>query len=655
MMRSWLPGMCVLLACGGGAPQVQKQRAEAGDLAIVGATVVPMDRPGALAGHTVLVRGDRIVAVAPADQVDPAGATVIDGRGKWLVPGLSDMHVHLWAEADLELFLLQGVTTVRNLFGSPAQLEMRAAIASGELDGPTLITAGPILDGDPPVWPGSAVVTTPEAARAEVRAQKAAGYDWIKVYNGLSDEVYRAVLDEAAAVGLPVAGHVPGAVGLEAVLGSGQRSIEHFEGYVPFAGEPEVGADVVAATAAAGIWNCPTLVVTERFGRLDDPSSLADTRGLELVSELVRQAWNPENDFRLQRFTPAMFAELRARQAVKAKLVRELAAAGARLVLGTDTGNPYVIPGFAVHDELGLLVDAGLEPRQALHAATAAAAELHGSPDAFGVIAPGARADLVLVDRDPLADLGNLADPEIVIARGEVHRRDDLLAAIAARRQAPTEPADPFADLPALESEGTARVSARYQVAFGDHVIGHERAVLSTVDIHGGTSVIHGQAVYTQPTRTVFEYRAIPTGFLLTIDDPESAVITVGREDSAVVGRRTGIEPVTAEAPAGTIIAPQTIAEFFWYADSLEDLPVGQSRTIRSIVARTERGLTLELVTLELTRAADTDGRRHYDLTGSIGPLPLTGTFTVDPDGAPHEVSLTVSFGTFATRRVDPG
>jgi imidazolonepropionase-like amidohydrolase len=651
MMRSWLPGMCVLLACGGGAPQVQKQRAEAGDLAILGATVVPMDRPGVLAGHTVLVRGDRIVAVAPADQVDTAGATVIDGRGKWLVPGLSDMHVHLWGEADLELFLLQGVTTVRNLFGSTVQLEMRAAIASGELDGPTLITAGPIVDGDPPSWPGSSVVTTAKAARAEVRAQEAAGYDWIKVYNGLSAEVYRAVLDEATAVGLPVAGHVPGAVGLEAVLGSGQRTIEHFEGYVPFVGEPEVGAEVVAATTAAGIWNCPTLVVTERFGRLDDPSSLADTRGLELVSAFVRDRWKPENDFRLQRFTPAMFAELRARQVVKAKLVHELAAAGANLVLGTDTGNPYVIPGFAVHDELALLVDAGLEPWQALHAATAAAAELHGSPGAFGVIAPGARADLVLVDGDPLADLGNLADPAIVIARGQVHRRADLLAAIAARRQAAAAPGDPFADVPALEPEGTTRVSARYEVVFQDNVIGYERAVLST--IAGGTAVIRGQAVYTQPMRLVFDYRATRDRLELRIDDAER--VEVVRDGDQAVGTRGDAKPVRHTLPAGAPVAPQTIAEYFWYAETLADLAVGDSRTLESVVARTERGLTLEPVTLELTRAADTAGRRHYDLTGSIGPLPLTGTFTVDPDGAPHEVSLTVSFGTFATRRVDQG
>src|SRR5678815_877649 len=213
----------VALGCSTGGERAGSTiRADKGDIAIVGVTVVPMDRDGTLKDQTVLVRSGRIVEVRPAREIDPGPATVLDGHGKWLVPGLADMHVHINEEGQLPLFPLNGVTVVRDLFGAPAHLRWREAIAKGDMQGPTLVQAGPIMDGDPPTWPGSAVVTTPEAARREVQAQKKAGYDWIKVYNGLSSDVYQAIVAEAKAQGMPVGGHVPKAVGIEAALTSGQ-------------------------------------------------------------------------------------------------------------------------------------------------------------------------------------------------------------------------------------------------------------------------------------------------------------------------------------------------------------------------------------------------------------------------------------------------
>ncbi|HEU5056092.1 MAG TPA: amidohydrolase family protein, partial [Kofleriaceae bacterium] len=472
---------------GGGAPAV---RGQAGDVAIVGATIVTTDREGALPDHTVLLRGDRIAAVAPAATVDPGAATVIDGKGKFLLPALADMHVHLMDEGDLQLLVLNGVAVVRDLFGSPRNLRWRDAIARGEMKGPTLLLAGPIIDGDPPTWPGSAVVTTPEAARREVEAQKKAGYDWIKVYNGLGAEVYQAVLAAAQAEKMPVAGHVPGAVGIEAALRSGQRTIEHLDGYVPFRGDPRADDSIVAATAAAKVWNCPTLIVTANFARLDHPESLAGTRGLELVSAATRSAWDPKNDFRLRSFTPEMYAEARRRNETRRALVGKLAGARAPLVLGTDAGNPYVVPGFAVHEELRLLVAAGLSRWQALRAATFAASEVAGTPGAFGVVKEGARADLLLVDRDPLADLAALADPPVVILRGVVHRRGELLAAIRSAKKPSV--AERLAALPAPEVEGTQLATGRYEILLNDQLVGAERAVLSRAADE--TRVVRGQA-----------------------------------------------------------------------------------------------------------------------------------------------------------------
>lgn len=633
---------CATTACRRAQPEAVPAGA-AGDLAIVGATVLPMDREGTLADHTVLVRGATILAVAPASAVEVGAATVVDGRGKYLVPGLADMHVHLIDEAWLPLFLLSGVTTVRDLFGSPRQLDWRERIRRGELAGPTLFTAGPILDGDPPTWPGSAVVTSPEAARREVRAQKQAGYDWIKVYNQLGAEVYRAVLDEAKAQGLPVAGHVPRAVGVAGVVASGQRSIEHLDGYVPFTGEPVMDAALVAATARATVWNCPTLVVTDRFGRMDDPASLEGTRGLDTMSPAVRSMWQPANDFRLSRFTPAMFAAVRERNQLRRQLVGRLAAARARLVLGTDSGNPYVVPGYAVHDELALLVAAGLTRWQAIHAATAAAAELAGTPRAFGVIAAGARADLLLVDRDPLADVGALADPPLVVVRGQVRRRADMLAAAKAGRPSLEER---LAAMPPLEMEGERPVTAGYQVLLNGAPIGAERAVLAGGGKH---RVVRGQIAFDSES---WSYRATPGALLL---EKAGERIEVSRAGSKVVATRRGGAPVELAAAAGAIIAPQAIAEFVFYADLLAGLKVGASRTIEAAEVVTDRGLVLEPGRFSFTRQPDAGGRRVYRLSGQHGKLDLEGTLAVDPDGAPHEVSIRLRFGTFVLRRTGGG
>ncbi len=403
-------------------------RVHAGDVALVGATVVPMDREGVLRDHSVIVRGDRIALVAPAQSIDTQGATVIDARGKWIVPGLADMHVHVWSDKDFGLYLLNGVTTIRNMWGTEQHLAWRTALAAGTILGPTMFTTGPVLDGSPPIWPGSTIVDSADVARTVVKQQKEAGYDFIKVYTRLPLDAYNAIVTEATAQQIPVVGHVPTSVGLDAALESGQRSIEHLDGYLPVGGVPRVGTSEVNETVSAGAWNCPTLVLMDRFSRLDDPAQLESLPGLAYVDAETREKWNPANDFRLQSWTPKTFARARAQTITASNLVADLSRAGAHLILGTDTGNPYVIPGFAAHDELQLFVAAGLTPWQALRTATAAAAEFVERPGDFGVITPGARADLLVVDRDPLLDVGALEDPPLVLVRGRVLTKEQLLS-----------------------------------------------------------------------------------------------------------------------------------------------------------------------------------------------------------------------------------
>ena len=640
--------LLVAAACsgGGGGREGFAHRAIPGDVAIVGGTVVTMDRAGTLSGQTVLLRGDRIRAVAPAELVDTRAATIVEARGTWVMPGLADMHVHLWGERDLDLFVLNGVTTVRNLFGSPDHLRWRDAIARGERAGPTLITAGPILDGEPPTWPGSAVVTTPDAARAAVAAQKAAGYDWLKVYNGLGADVYAAILDEAKKVGLPIGGHVPKAVGIAGVIASGQRTIEHVDGYVPFFG-PAPDGDLIAPTVAAGVWNCPTLVVTERFGALDHPERLAAVRGLAHVDPAVRAAWDPKNDFRLARFTPEMFESVRAKNLERRRIVGALQAAGGKLVLGTDTGNPYVVPGYAVADELWLLVAAGLTPAQAVHTATAAAAEMVGTPGAFGVVAAGARADLILVGGDPLADVAHVMDPSVVIVRGKVHRRAELVAAVEKKA---ASAAEKLAVMKNPTPKGVLLFAAEYEVQMNGRAIGAERVVASRDGLE--PMLIQGQVVYGAPMPSVTSYQSTRDTLHVSTDALEPGRIAVRRRDTTIVAVQEGKPPLELAADAATVIAPQAVAELVWYTPELTPLAVGASRELRAAAVRTDGALALDPSTLTFTRAPDEGKQRVYTFTGRYGTLDVTGRFVLDPDGAPAEVTAKVKFGTFTTRRL---
>lgn len=640
---------CVALAFAAGTNRAVAQsrhHGQKGDVAIVGGTVLPMDKEGVLPAHTVLIRGDRIVAVAPARLVDVGEAHVIDATGRFVLPGLNDMHVHFWNKEDLTLFLLNGVTTVRNLFGSPEHVRWRDEIARGVRDGPTILTAGPIIDGEPPVWPGSAVVTTTDAARKVVQEQKAAGYDWLKVYNGLSVEAYDAILDEAKKVGLPVAGHVPRAVGIVKAIGSGQRTIEHLDGYVPFFGDLPAG-DLVTPTVSAGVWNCPTLIVTENFAKLDHPEQLATMRGLDLVSPTVLDQWDPKHDFRLQRFTPAMFESVRQKNVRRRELVRDLSQAGGRLVLGTDTGNPYVIPGFAVVEELKLLVQAGLAPWQALRTATAAAGDLQGQPGRLGVVADGARADLIIVGQDPLADINHVADPGLVIVRGVVHERAALLTAA---RKPPPKAAAVLAAMPALPTEGTTAVSATYDVTLSDRLIGAERVIASKLD--GGALVVNGQGAYIAPTSSQMTYRSTRDELVVTSDAITPPRVVITRQGEKAVATQDGIPPKEAAAAADAVLAPQAIAEFVWFAVMTANLPVGKSQPLVSVEVITDRLITLDPGAFTVTRSPDAEGRCVYAITGKAGKFDLAGWYSIDADGLPHEVNLKLVFGNFVWRRL---
>lgn len=402
-------------------------------------------------GRDVLVCGTRIRAVGAAGTLEvPQGTESIDVTGKVMLPGLVDGHVHLFAPLDLQLNLVWGVTTVRNLFGNPVALHLREQTAKGRMWGPRIVTAGPIVDGNPPVWPGSSAVETEEQARAAVQDQVAAGYDFIKVYSLLEPEPFRAAIQAADEAGVPVGGHVPSSVPLRDAVAAGMDFIEHLTGFLPAVQnddsawaqmsadeqqalnryhaialqvdgfDPEKLPQVAGWMIEHGVWNIPTFVVIERVtAPLEQKNEwFASHPQMPTVSGATRSFWDPSTDFRLRDVPPEDLAARHRSSALHLPIVKALHDAGAELMLGTDTPNPFVFPGYSVHEELQRFVDAGLTPWQALRTATVQPARFFGEEDSMGRIAPGYVADLLVLDANPLDDIANSKSVAGVATRG---------------------------------------------------------------------------------------------------------------------------------------------------------------------------------------------------------------------------------------------
>jgi hypothetical protein len=420
----------------------------------VGVHVLRSDRRGFDRNRAVLVRDGRIawIGPAPAAPVD-SGMQVVDGRGGFLLPGFADMHVHLAREGDLLTYVANGITTVRNMWGSERHLGWRARTADGELLGPRIVTAGPVIDGTPPSVPAMLVLTDPAAARAEVERQQALGFDFVKVYNSVPAAVYDSILAAAGELGMPVAGHVPFAAGLARVLAGGQTSIEHLRGYinglVPPGAPVQPGAslrsrslawlhadpsrmpDLVRATAVAGVWNVPTLMVTAEL--LAPPDRWDELARRPVLRYLGRGAVGDRSALPyLADFSPDDFRAALRGLAPQRELVRQLDEAGAGLLLGTDS----YLQGFAFQAELEEFERTGIDRWRILMAATTQAAEFLGEAADWGRVAVGQRADLQLVEADPLVSFAALRRRAGVMVRGRWLPRAELDAALEALAEA---------------------------------------------------------------------------------------------------------------------------------------------------------------------------------------------------------------------------
>jgi hypothetical protein len=401
----------------------------------------------------VVVVGNRIAALGEVGKIRiPKNAYVIDAAGKYLIPGLWDMHVHVFRNASqrrpneyyFPLFIANGITGVRDMWtklDKVAQVEQwRRQFIEKPGTVPRFGAVGTIVDGLPASWPNSDTVSTADEARRMVNRLKAGGVDFVKVYWNLSREAYFAVADEAKKQRMPFAGHVPLSISAVEASDAGQRSIEHLDGISlacsadeerlskinpsdlpPGKYEQQVFdtydeqkcARLFSRFAKNTTWQVPTLTIFQRFN--SDPDSLANDERLKYIPIAEREEWK-RFITRLQKPTTKQNAQRRLQ--MYSKLIQGMRRAGVGIMAGTDLGNEYLYPGFSLHDELVLLVNAGLTPMEALQAATRNPAKFLGKLDSLGTIEKGKLADLILLDANPLEDIRNTQRINAVVVNG---------------------------------------------------------------------------------------------------------------------------------------------------------------------------------------------------------------------------------------------
>ncbi|MGH9846233.1 MAG: amidohydrolase family protein [Blastocatellia bacterium] len=450
--------LCLAVAAVGGQNRSTATPEKVAGVAITGATLIDVRTGESIKDSVIVIEGDRIKQVGKAGEVSiPSSARIIDARGKWIIPGLTDMHSHISGTPGLPLglYLANGVTTIRDPGGNLTLLRLlREQLDSGKLTGPRLFFAGPILDGNPPVWPaGSILADTPERAASAVNFLIDQGADFIKVYNNISEPVLKAIIRTAHQREIPVIGHVPRSITMTRAVELGMDCLEHIRvtgrellpleeankiDFLPLGRREtllwqrfDLASDemkkLVSLLVEKKVFLDPTLTIDEKTLVFKREDLIKDPNNRFLPREIF-EAWAGQREPEIYQIPPELKEEAAAGFKKRQQFVGMLSRAGVQITAGTDGAGPgTLLPGFGLQHELELLAAAGLKPIDAIRAATITAARALKREKELGSIEAGKFADLVILNADPLAEIGNTRKIHLVMKGGQIHDPAALL------------------------------------------------------------------------------------------------------------------------------------------------------------------------------------------------------------------------------------
>ncbi len=478
-----------------------------GTLVIKNVNVIDIKDGHVARGMDVVIRGNSIASIAKHSNQYYKAPEIIDGTDQYLLPGLWDMHAH-GLDAYKDFFPLQlahGVTGIRVMWGNTKEVKrIRKAVELDSILGPDIISAGDIIDGNPPGWRGSAIADTPEKGREIVRKQKADGADFIKVYSFLERDVYFAIADECKKQHIPFSGHIPVKVSLQEAIDAGHGSIEHANGVPEFCSnhyDQLLTSNIQVDTLVSKPWDmwynrrkfivdtydhsregeliemlgnnkswvCPTMVVFKGLQRNIDTSYTNDPR-IQYMPEDELWGWNIEKLPKKSTNSETLETKI-SYYKILLGLVRPMQKRGVNFLTGTDYANPFTYPGFSVHEELQIFVEeAGFTPLEALQTATINPVVFLGMDEKIGTVEVGKRANLILLSANPLANIHNIEKMNGVILHGKFHMGDSLQASMEAVAQHNSLPKIKDVLKPILLKEGIETALTKYKELRKAHV-----------------------------------------------------------------------------------------------------------------------------------------------------------------------------------------
>lgn len=399
---------------------------------ITNVNIIPMNRDTILVDKMVLVENGIISNIG--ENIEVKGVNIIDAKDKYLTPGLIDMHVHLWDKYELGLYLSNGITAVRNLWGMPMHLRLKKEILNDEIIAPMFFTTGPKLTGPEFIGDDNLQLTTPKEAEQKVISYKNRGYDFVKTYYGLTEDLFDAVIEQAKISNLDIVAHPSQKVPYSYHFNTQIKSIEHAEEIIQQPLNYKLDTlklmDVISEFENLNSGSfCPTLTVYNNIYQMLIDDNILESEQLEFMNPLIKRVDSKaqfERWYNTKSKDSSIINSIKNQHDFHLKIIKSLHVAGVEIICGTDAGIGVTLPGFSIHQELAFLKEAGLSNYEVLKTATVNAASTHSNMNNMGSIEIGKLANLILVDSNPLLDLSALQKPAHVFINGRKLDRETL-------------------------------------------------------------------------------------------------------------------------------------------------------------------------------------------------------------------------------------